>query len=70
MLEFFADGNEFDAAYPLSSSKYTFVTSDVISYFIGTGGRGLLLTIADILFALFNFLLIFELVLIRFKVVP
>ena len=59
--EFLADGREFDAAYPLSSSKYTFVTSDVIlSYFRET----LLLT------ALFSFFLKFEFVLTSFKVVP
>ena len=57
--EFLADGSEFDAAYPLSSSKYTFVTSDVTSYFIGTGE-------SPVLFGLFNFLLKLEFVLIRF----
>ena len=48
-FELTLDGNELDAAYPLSSSKYTFVTSDVIlSNFNGT----------LILFALFNYFLI------------
>ena len=58
-FEFLPAGNEFDATYPLSWSKYTFDTSEVKSYDNGT----------LLLLALFNFLLKLYLILELYQLV-